>query len=130
MSKNPLDSQHAALLLEDKFRAKDNGEIQRITALLHITASLTAQERLEYQALPSYLEKEIFICSHISSGCLPRVCTPFPHGFPDFSVFLYLYIYKYIYNLSAFSKVFGAQTWRVQRLQRMQKTPMVFKDEG
>lgn len=51
--KSPLDSQHAALLLGDTFGVKDNGETQRITAPLHPSASLSAQERLRYQTLPS-----------------------------------------------------------------------------
>jgi len=44
----------------------DTGEIRGITALLHISASLTVQERPEDQTLPRYLEKkDIRFLSHL-----------------------------------------------------------------
>lgn len=58
-AKSPLDSQHAALLLGDKFRVMDNGEIHRTTAPLRVNASLSAQETPRYQTLPSSLEKKV-----------------------------------------------------------------------
>lgn len=33
------------------------------------------------------------ISSHICSGCLPRACIQFPHGFPDFLFFWCFYMY-------------------------------------
>lgn len=83
--KSPLDSQHVELLLRDKLRIKDSGETQRITAPLHASASLSAQERLRYQTLLSSGGKKI---SSFSLTFALAACQEFgSHFCMDFQTF-------------------------------------------
>lgn len=74
----------------------------------------------------------ILIFSQICPGCLPAVHTQFPHGFPDFPVFLCLSIYTYVSNLNTLSKCDQQRPGgkaSFQRLQYTQRRSMPFKDE-
>lgn len=104
MSKAPLDSQHAALLLEDKFRDKDNGEICIITALLHISASLNCLGYMSITAqLPGKKKRYEYFLSHFL-WLLAKSLHAISTWISRLSVLL---MFLYVPHLSAFSKVFG-----------------------